>query len=221
MAGWEPAAAGGCLPDGERGVKSSPRRPFSREKAGGGRPALALHVCCGPCATVVLERLVPRFTVWPVWYNPNITDPAEHQRRLAAAAEACQRSGVSLTILPCGDVRFLEIARGLENEPEGGQRCELCFALRLGVVARWAAAHACSLLTTTLTVGPQKDAGQVHAAGQQAAQEAGIEWLAETFRKANGFRRSCELARQMGLYRQDYCGCVFSRLSAYRRRGGL
>lgn len=193
---------------------------WGRGEDGGRRPALALHVCCGPCATVALERLVPHFNVRPVWYNPNITNGAEHGRRLAAAAQVCWRVGLPLTVLPRGAESFLELARGLEEEPEGGRRCDLCFALRLRVVARWAVEHGCSLVTTTLTVGPQKNVDQIHAAGRQAAQEAGIGWLAATFRKAGGFQRSCELAREMGLYRQDYCGCVFSRLAAYRRRHG-
>ncbi|MCX7600258.1 MAG: epoxyqueuosine reductase QueH, partial [Armatimonadetes bacterium] len=87
-----------------------------------------------------------------------------------------------------------------------------------GAVAGWAARHGCSLVTTTLTVGPQKNPDQIHAVGRRAAQDAGIEWLAETFRKAGGFQRSRELSEQMGLYRQDYCGCIFSRLAFYRRR---
>lgn len=161
---------------------------------------------------------MPRFDVQPVWYNPNITHPVEHLRRLAAAAEVCRRFGLPLTILPRGEPNFLAITRGLEHEPEGGRRCELCFAVRLGAVAQWAARHGCSLVTTTLTVGPQKNADQIHAAGRRAAETAGIEWLTATFRKAGGFKRSCELAQELGLYRQNYCGCVFSRLSADRRR---
>ncbi|MCX7598878.1 MAG: epoxyqueuosine reductase QueH, partial [Armatimonadetes bacterium] len=152
-------------------------RAAEEEREHSRRPALALHVCCGPCATVVLERLVPRFRVRPVWYNPNITHPGEHARRLMAAAEACQRVGLPLTVLPRGEPSFLQMVRRLENEPEGGRRCELCFAVRMGAVAGWAARHGCSLVTTTLTVGPQKNPDQIHAVGRRAAQDAGIEWL--------------------------------------------
>jgi len=158
-----------------------------------------------------MERLLPRFDVTAVWYNPNITDPAEHCRRLEAARCACAAFGVRLVELGYDPARFYEAVRGLEGEPEGGRRCDVCVTLRLETVAQWAEAEGLEVLATTLSVGPQKRVQQIHAAGREAAQRRGLNWLEDTFRKAGGFPRSVELSQRLGLYRQGYCGCEFGR----------
>lgn len=175
-----------------------------------GKPRLGLHVCCGGCATVALERLLPRFQVLPYWYNPNLSPPKEHSARLAAARRACEHFRLVLHEGPADFARWRAAVAGLEGEPEGGARCLVCFRLRLERAADWASDRGCRLLTTTLTVGPQKIVEEIHRIGEEVAQEAGLAWVGETFRKADGFRRSVELSQELGLYRQDYCGCAFS-----------
>ncbi len=167
---------------------------------------------------MALERLLPRFHVLPYWYNPNLSPPEEHSARLAAAQRACEHFGLTLHEGPADSDRWLAAVAGLEDEPEGGARCLVCFRVRLEEAARWARGRGCRLLTTTLTVGPQKVVEVIHRIGREVAQGAGLAWLDETFRKADGFRRSVELAEELGLYRQDYCGCAFSLAERRRRR---
>ena len=174
------------------------------------KPLLGLHVCCGPCATVAIERLLPRFRLVCIWYNPNIYPPEEYQRRLANAIRACESFGLRLQQLSTSHRAWLEAVRGLEDAVEGRERCDVCIGLRLRAAAEAAAQAGCEYLCTTLTVGPQKNAEQIHRLGEHIAGQVGLRWLAETFRKKDGFRRSVELSRKLGLYRQDYCGCEFS-----------
>ena len=176
------------------------------------RERLALHVCCGPCATVCLERLTPRFDVVPIWYNPNIYPQEEYDRRLEAAIAACASFGLALTILEAPHSAWLALVEGLEDQPEGGSRCLLCLVSRLRWVVPCAEEEGCRVMTTTLTVGPQKDVSMIHALGQEVVERMGedLVWLEETFRKADGYHRSVELSTDLGLYRQHYCGCEFS-----------
>ncbi len=181
-------------------------------------PCIALHVCCGPCATVALERLVARGRVVAIWYNPNIHPVDEYRRRLEAARAVSRHFGVAMVELEPDVQAWFEAVRGLEGEPEGGKRCEVCIAMRLEGAAREAAKWGCASLTTTLTVGPQKDVEKIHCIGQRIAQRFGLEWIAETFRKAGGFQRSVQISKELGLYRQNYCGCIFSKREAEQRR---
>jgi predicted adenine nucleotide alpha hydrolase (AANH) superfamily ATPase len=174
------------------------------------RPRLALHVCCGPCATVSLERLGQRFEIVGFWYNPNLHPADEYQRRLEAARLVFRHFGVGLVEGAADLARWREAVQGLEQEPEGGRRCEVCFRLRLQETVAWARQAGCQYVTTTLTVGPHKPVEKIHAVGEALAAAAGLRWLPETLRKAGGFQRAMELSRQLGLYRQNYCGCVFS-----------
>ena len=174
------------------------------------RPRLVLHVCCGPCATVALERLVERFRVEAYFYNPNLWPRDEYDRRLDAARRVCERFGVPLAVGPEDFDAWREAVRGLEDEPEGGRRCDVCIAMRLRGAAEWAAERGAQWLTTTLTVGPQKRVERIHEVGRKIAEAHGLRWLDETFRKRGGFQRSVEISRELDLYRQDYCGCEFS-----------
>jgi len=177
---------------------------------------VALHVCCGGCATVALERLTQRGPVVAVWYNPNLFPETEHEARKQAARRACEDFGVELVEGPYEHERWLKAVAGLEGEPERGRRCDVCFAMRFGWAADWAARRGLRYLTSTLTVGPQKVVEVIHHIGCQEAAARGLQWVAVTFRKQGGFQRSVQLSRQLGLYRQDYCGCEFS--LAERRR---
>jgi len=172
------------------------------------RPRLALHVCCGPCATAVAERLRGDFRVEAVWYNPNIQPAAEHERRLAAMRRVAEAMDLPLTVLDYDVPRWEAACAGLMDEPEGGARCGVCFRLRLMRVAQFAAERGMSHLATTLTVSPHKPAARINALGLQTAAECGIHFVDEDFRQRDGFARSVQLSRELGLYRQRYCGCL-------------
>ena len=174
------------------------------------QPSLVLHACCGPCATVALERLLPRFDVTVLWYNPNVEPAAEHARRLAAVQSVAEHFGVPLLApAPDADAWHAAVA-ALLDEPEGGRRCEACFLFRLRRAAEVAAALGCVAFATTLSTGPRKRLDQILVAGQSAAAEHGVEFLHESFRAQAGFDRSLALTKELGLYRQNYCGCRYS-----------
>lgn len=187
---------------------------------GEGRPPLLLHACCAPCSSYVLEYLTRYFTITLFFSNPNITDPAEYQKRLAELRRLCAEAPF------CGDVtvvqddispeEFLRAAAGLEDAPEGGSRCERCFRLRLGRTAAYARANGFSHFATTLTVSPHKNAPLLNAIGAETAAQYGVEYLLSDFKKKGGYQRSIALSKEYGLYRQPYCGCEFSRRQAER-----
>lgn len=174
------------------------------------RQALALHSCCAPCSSAVLEYLTQYFDVTLFYYNPNIFPRQEYEKRLREQLALCERLYVPAVACDYEPQDFFDTVRGQENEPEGGARCTRCFALRLSYTAGCAARQGIGLLTTTLTVSPHKDAQRINQIGMQAAQEHGIQWLCSDFKKNNGYARSIVLSKEYGLYRQDYCGCIFS-----------
>lgn len=172
---------------------------------------LLLHSCCGPCSTRCIEALKDAFRVTVLYYNPNITDPAEYAKRKAEQVRFLQESGwADLLDCPYDPQEFFAAAKGFEGEPEGGERCTRCFALRLMYTAQAAKREGFGWFGTTLSVSPHKDAARLNALGEQIAAQAGIRWLYADFKKQNGYLRSTELARQYHLYRQNYCGCIFS-----------
>lgn len=177
-------------------------------------PTLFLHVCCAPCSSYVLEYLSQYFAITVFFYNPNIEPEKEYRTR----SEEEQR--FISEIVPKHPIRFMEgaydpkdfhdAARGLEKEPEGGARCTECFRLRLEETARLCREGGYDYMTTTLTISPLKDAERLNRIGREAAEKAGVNWLPSEFKKKGGYLRSIELSREHGLYRQDYCGCVYS-----------
>lgn len=175
------------------------------------RPRLALHVCCGPCSSAVIERLQPDWDIDAVWHNPNIQPVAEHERRLESMRIVVERTGVPMAVLDYNVEDWRELCAELMDEPEGGARCEVCFRMRLEATARWAVAEQVATIATTLTISPHKDAERINEIGRQVAAHHGLQFLAENFKKAGGFQRSAELSREWGLYRQNYCGCLPSR----------
>ena len=180
----------------------------------GVRPRLLLHACCAPCSSAVLERLTPVFDIEVFYYNPNIEPEAELNRRIAELQrliDVMPKAGaVTLQTGSYDNERFHERVRGLEDVPEGGARCAVCFRMRLEETARRAAAGGFDYCATTLTISPLKDAQRLNAIGSACAREYGVAWLYSDFKKKDGYRRSCALSAQYGLYRQDYCGCVYS-----------
>lgn len=177
-----------------------------------GRPRLLLHSCCGPCSSHVLEYLTRYFEVFLSYYNPNIQPRAEYDLRLENQLKVLERIP-GVTLVPCGygGGAYDEAVRGLEDEPEGGARCTECFKLRLDFAAREAGRLGCDYFATTLTVSPHKDAQRINAIGEALAGKYGVKWLPGDFKKRDGYKRSIELSREFGLYRQNYCGCLFSK----------
>ena len=177
-------------------------------------PRLLLHVCCGPCSTTVLERLVPHYAVSVFFFNPNIAPNAEYDKRKNEAERYIQQTYGSKIPSVAGNADpalFLEAVRGYENEPEGGRRCEICFRLRLQETARYAKENNFDFFCTTLTLSPHKNAKLINTLGEETAcRTGGISYLPSDFKKKDGFRRSVELSQKEHLYRQTYCGCVFS-----------
>lgn len=181
--------------------------------------SLFLHVCCAPCSSYVLEYLSAYFAITVFYYNPNITVEEEYLHRMreekrlieAYMAEGKCRYPICFTEGGYDPAVFLEAVRGLEGEPEGGKRCSVCFGLRLSEAARLAANGGFDYYTTSLTVGPRKDAERINGIGRAQAERFGIEFLPCDFKKRNGFKRSVQLSHEYGLYRQNYCGCLFSK----------
>lgn len=183
------------------------------EKLGATRPTLLLHACCGPCSSSVLEVLCAHFAVTVLYANPNIWPAEEYCRRreeLRLFLERARAGAVRLVEVPYEPQVFYEAVKGLEREPERGRRCTVCYRLRMRCAARYAAEHAFDFFTTTLSVSPHKDAVRINTIGTELEREYGVRFLPGEFKKRDGYKRSLELSREFGLYRQDYCGCEFS-----------
>ena len=179
---------------------------------------LLLHSCCGPCATQVVELLSRDYRVTAFYYNPNIQPEEEYMRRLTALETFCRIRDIELISGGYDNQEWLELAAGLEEQPEGGERCEVCFDMRLRKTAQVAAEQGIQTFGTTLSISPHKDTQAVNRIGQEAAKKYNIHFLAEDFKQDNGYRKSCDLSRRYGLYRQKYCGCKFSKNSPQRSR---
>lgn len=176
------------------------------------RPSLLLQCCCGPCSSYVLEYLTRYFDVTILFFNPNIQPQAEYDKRLYWLREVISRYGGQVKIMDCDydGESFNETAKGLEHEPEGGARCTECFKLRLGETARLARDNSFDWFCTTLTVSPHKDSERINKIGLAYGKQYGVKWLPSDFKKREGYKRSIELSKGYGLYRQNYCGCLFS-----------
>ena len=178
-------------------------------------PSLLLHACCAPCSSYVLEYLAEYFRITVFYYNPNITDKGEYKKRVSEVKrlirELPARNPVQFLEGAYDTERYLETVKGLEDAPEGGMRCEKCFRLRLGETAKLCREGGFDYFTTTLTISPLKNAPLLNRIGEETAYEEGVVFLNSDFKKKGGYQRSIELSREYGLYRQDYCGCDFSR----------
>ncbi|HSK69438.1 MAG TPA: epoxyqueuosine reductase QueH [Candidatus Limnocylindria bacterium] len=179
----------------------------------GERPSLLLHVCCAPCSSAVLERVHAAFRVTVLFDNPNMDTAREYAIRAGEAERLAKETGwpEGFILAPYDPQAWEQVVLGLENEPEGGARCAACFRLRLRRSARAAADMGFRWFTTTLTLSPRKDAALLNRIGAEEGEAAGVAFLPSDFKKRNGYLRSLELSRRFGLYRQDYCGCVYSR----------
>ena len=188
---------------------------IERERNEGKISSLFLHSCCAPCSSYVLEYLSDYFSITVFYYNPNIYPEEEYWKRVKEQQRLIEdmpfRHPVSFREGVFEKERFYEAVKGLEHIPEGGARCEQCFRLRLSEAARMAGGGGFDYVATTLTISPMKPAGRLNEIGEEMAAKYGVKWLPSDFKKRNGYKRSTELSREYGLYRQNYCGCVFSK----------
>ena len=187
------------------------------DNLGGERKKLLLHACCAPCSSACLERLKEHFDVTVFFFNPNIEDE-EYLKRKAELRRFISRTGWADELDCDHDTsEFYEVAKGLENCHEGGERCLACFRLRLSRTARAAKDGHFDYFGTTLTISPLKDAAAINAIGEELAKEYGVSWLYSDFKKRGGYLRSTQLSREYELYRQNYCGCVFSLAASLKK----
>ena len=198
-------------------------------RAKGRIPSLLLHSCCAPCSSHCMEYLREYMDITVFYYNPNITEDeeyayrlaeekrliGEYNRQVAAGAFAGMHSTaaarpIRIMEAPYDPETYLAAVRGLEDCPEGGDRCTVCFALRLEAAAKAAAGIGADYYTTTLTISPLKDTERLNRIGEEMGAKYGVPFLPSDFKKKDGYKRSIELSHQFGLYRQNYCGCAFS-----------
>lgn len=192
-------------------------RKYDKIVAGFGdtKPSILLHSCCGPCSSSVIELPSQHFDVTVLWYNPNLWPEEEFEKRLATQKQLISclaEDGIcaGLLTLPWRSEDYFSRIKGLENEPEEGKRCLECFKIRLEETARVAAERGFDWFCTTLTVSSRKDAVVINAIGREAEEKYDVRWLPSEFKKREGNHRSIILSEKYGLYRQEYCGCVFS-----------
>ncbi len=177
-------------------------------------PSLVLHSCCAPCSSYCLEYLSSCFHITLFYYNPNIYPKEEYEKRVREQerfiGELPVKNPVSFFAGEYDTDRFYQTVKGLENQREGAERCRLCYKLRLSETAKFAAGRKADYFTTTLSISPHKNARALNEIGEAIGNEYGVSWLFSDFKKKDGFKRSTELSNQYGMYRQDYCGCIFS-----------
>lgn len=184
-------------------------------------PTLFLHSCCAPCSSYVLEYLSNYFSITVFYYNPNIFPEEEFMKRIHEQEMLIEKlpakHKISFVAGNYDSDKFYAMAKGLEMVPEGGERCFKCYELRLRESAEMAKQGGFDYFTTTLSISPLKNAKKLNEIGERLADEYGVKYLNSDFKKKNGYKRSTELSKEYGLYRQDYCGCVYSKLERERQ----
>ena len=180
-------------------------------KASNEKPKLLLHACCAPCSTTAIERLKDYFSITVFFYNPNIDTEEEFTKRQDEQARLLSYYKIDVIKQGHNKQEFLDNVKGLEALKEGGARCEKCFSLRLGKTAKKAKELGFEYFATTLTLSPLKNAGKINEIGKVLEKEFGVKYLATDFKKQGGYLKSIELSKKYGLYRQNYCGCEFSK----------
>ncbi|MDO4677370.1 MAG: epoxyqueuosine reductase QueH [Eubacteriales bacterium] len=184
-------------------------------------PRLFLHSCCAPCSSYVLEYLSNYFSITVFYYNPNISPKEEYEHRVEEIRRLIEEMEfvhpVEFVEGRYEPKEFFDMAKGLEDAPEGGERCFRCYRLRMEEAARLAKEGGYDYFTTTLTISPLKNAGKLNEIGEELGEIYEVSHLPSDFKKKNGYKRSIELSHEHGLYRQNYCGCVFSKREAMER----
>ena len=194
-------------------------------ESGASVPTLLLHSCCAPCSSYCISYLSNYFKITVFYYNPNITERDEYMRRAEEQKRFIieYKTKYPVSVIDGGydDKMFFEAVRGMEKCPEGGDRCEVCFRMRLKEAASLAKELNMDYFTTTLTISPMKNTKLLNQIGEEEAAKAGSVFLNSDFKKKNGFKCSTELSKEYNLYRQDYCGCVFSKAESELRRESM
>lgn len=178
------------------------------------KPTLLLHACCAPCSSAVLEYLYKHFKITLFFYNPNISPESEFNYRLEELKRLVIEmnfNDIEIVVPNYDNTEFEALAKGLENLPEGDKRCQKCYWLRLMKTAEYATEKNFDYFTTTLSVSPYKNAQLLNEIGEKLEKEYGTSYLYSDFKKKEGYKRSCELSREYNLYRQNYCGCIYSK----------
>jgi len=194
---------------------------IEKSKKTGTRPTLLLHVCCAPCSSYVLEYLSDFFDITIFFYNPNISPENEYTARLNELKKFTEHAGynsLSIEIPKYDQSEFFDNVKGMEKLPERSERCRVCYELRMRRSASAARDGKFDYFTTTLSISPHKNAEWLNEIGRKLENEYGVSYLYSDFKKKNGYKRSIELSEQYGLYRQDYCGCIYSKIEAEKRR---
>lgn len=181
-------------------------------------PRLLLHSCCAPCSSYTLEYLSQYFDITVLYYNPNISPRSEFDKRAVEQArliaELPSQHKVKLVVYDYDYTEFLDIARGYEGCQEGGERCFRCYRMRLEKTAEKAKTEGFDYFCTTLSISPLKDSQIINKIGYETAEKYGVKWLPSDFKKKEGYKRSIELSREYNLYRQNFCGCAYSKKEA-------
>lgn len=172
----------------------------------GFKPRLVLHCCCAPCSSAVIEKLKDYFDITFLFFNPNIYPESEYNAR----RQEFKKLGVKVAEIGYNHAEFLSLVKGKEQEAEGGERCKLCIAFRLDKTFQFASENNFDLVSTTLSISPHKDAEFINQFGEKLEKQYGIKFLHADFKKENGYLRSIQICKELGIYRQNYCGCEFS-----------
>lgn len=194
---------------------------IKKQEALGARPKLLLHSCCAPCSSYCMEFLEKHFDLTVFFYNPNIDDRREYALRVEEEKRLISEMnftyGVKFLEGDYDPKIFHDMIKGYEKEREGGKRCDICFELRLREAAKAASDYGFDYFTTTLSISPMKNSMKLCEIGERVAEEFGVDYLPSDFKKKNGYKRSVELSKEYGLYRQDYCGCSYSKKETLER----
>lgn len=205
-----------------RNYQKELEKQIEKQQREGSMPSLLLHSCCAPCSSYVLEYLAPYFQIYDFYYNPNISPRQEYEDRREELKRLISEMGLGNAVIflegEYHPEEFFAMAKGMEDLPEGGERCFRCYEMRLREAAEKARELGLDYFATTLTISPLKNAQKLNEIGERLAAEYGVAYLPSDFKKKNGYKRSVELSSQYELYRQNYCGCVFSKLQAETRK---
>ena len=179
---------------------------------------LLLHICCATCAAYVLESLRDQYNVTAYYYNPNIYPKEEYQIRFYEAKKYCKQHHIPFVEEEPDQDRWFLLTKGHENDPERGERCVICYKMRLERTAQYAQNHSFDLFGTDLSISPHKDAKHLNRLGKELEKAYGVKYLEADFKKREGFKKAMELSKKQGFYRQDYCGCIYSRQARDKKR---
>ena len=184
-------------------------------------PTLLLHACCAPCSSYCLEYLSNYFKITLYFYNPNITEHAEYEKRFLELERFIEEAPFTLNVIAVDggydNTSFFEMSKGMELLPERGERCYECYKMRIEEAARYAKENDFDVFTTSLSISPHKNAAWINEIGAMCQEKYGIEYMYSDFKKKNGYARSIQLSKDYKLYRQDYCGCIYSKMARDNR----